>query len=209
MPEIARDAPDHLLILNAGSSSLKFAVFARTGGPGALLRGNIEGAGSNRPGLDQVNERAAAVMGPAGWAAIGHRIVHGGENLMEPRIVDAAVIAELKRIAAFAPEHLPLEIALVEEAAARFPNVAQVLCFDTAFHRDLPRVATLLPIPRRYAAAGVRRYGFHGLSYEFLRAELARLGDPAVSQGRVILAHLGNGASLAALKDGKCIDTSM
>ena len=210
MPETARDAPDHLLILNAGSSGLKFAIFARTGGPGARLRGNIEVVGGRRPGLDQVKDRAAAFMGVAGgWAAIGHRIVHGGENLIEPRIVDAAVVAELKRICAFAPEHLPLEIALVEEVAARFPTVPQILCFDTAFHRELPRVAKLLPIPRRYAAAGVRRYGFHGLSYEFLRDELARLGDPAVSQGRVILAHLGNGASLAALMDGKCIDTSM
>lgn len=104
---------------------------------------------------------------------------------------------------------LQAEIALIEAVHARCEQLPQIACFDTAFHRDLPRVACVLPIPRRYETAGVRRYGFHGLSYEFLLAELVRLGDPAATKGRVILAHLGNGASLAAVRDGKCIDTSM
>jgi acetate kinase len=119
------------------------------------------------------------------------------------------MLAELRRLKAFDPDHLPLEIELIEAFRKRHPRLPQVACFDTAFHRTMPRVAVLLPIPRRYEAAGVRRYGFHGLSYEFLMAELARLGDPAAKKGRVILAHLGNGASLAAVRDGNSIDTSM
>ena len=119
------------------------------------------------------------------------------------------MVEELRRLSPFDPDHLPLEIELIEAFCQRHPRLPQVACFDTAFHRTMPRVATLLPIPRRYEAQGVRRYGFHGLSYEFLMAELARLGDPAATKGRAILAHLGNGASLAAVRDGKSIDTSM
>ena len=109
----------------------------------------------------------------------------------------------------FDPEHLPREIELIEALRRRYPKLPQVACFDTAFHRGMPRVATQLPIPRRYAAKGVQRYGFHGLSYTFLMQELARLGDPAAARGRVILAHLGSGASMAAVRDGQSIDTSM
>ena len=141
--------------------------------------------------------------------AVGHRVVHGGPNYSEPRQVTAEMVEELHRLSPFDPEHLPLEIELIEAFRQRHPRLPQVACFDTAFHRTMPRVATLLPIPRRYEAQGVRRYGFHGLSYEFLMAELARLGDPAATKGRAILAHLGNGASLAAVRDGKSIDTSM
>jgi acetate kinase len=119
------------------------------------------------------------------------------------------MVKELHRLSPFDPEHLPLEIELLEAFTQRHPELPHVACFDTAFHRTMPRVATVLPIPRRYEAAGVRRYGFHGLSYEFLMAELARLGDPAALKGRVILAHLGNGASLAAVLDGRSVDTSM
>ena len=127
----------------------------------------------------------------------------------EPERVTPELLDELHRITPYDPEHLPLEIELIEAFRQRHPTLAQVACFDTAFHRTMPRVASLLAIPRRYEAAGVRRYGFHGLSYEFLMEELARLGDPAATKGRVILAHLGNGASLAAVRDGKSIDTSM
>ena len=116
---------------------------------------------------------------------------------------------ELHRISPYAPEHLPGEIELIEAFRQRHPKLPQVACFDTAFHRTMPRVAKLLPIPRRYATQGVERYGFHGLSYAYLMEELARLGDPAATSGRVILAHLGNGASLAAVCNGKSIDTSM
>ena len=142
-------------------------------------------------------------------AAVGHRVVHGGPKYSKPQQVTAEMVEELHRLSAFDPEHLPLEIELIEAFRQRHPRLPQVACFDTAFHRTMPRVATLLPIPRRYEAQGVRRYGFHGLSYEFLMEELARLGDPAATKGRVILAHLGNGASLAAVRDGKSIDTSM
>jgi acetate kinase len=127
----------------------------------------------------------------------------------EPEQVTPQLLDELHRITPYDPEHLPLEIELIEAFRQRHPALPQVACFDTAFHRTMPRVASLLPIPRRYDAAGVRRYGFHGLSYEFLIEELARLGDPAATKGRVILAHLGNGASLATVRDGKSIDTSM
>jgi acetate kinase len=119
------------------------------------------------------------------------------------------MVEELHRLSPFDPDHLPEEILLTEAFHHRFPELPQVACFDTAFHHDLPRVAQLLPIPRRYEAQGVRRYGFHGLSYAFLMGELARLVGPESAQGRVILAHLGNGASLAAVRDGKPVDTSM
>jgi acetate kinase len=127
----------------------------------------------------------------------------------QPERVSPTLLKELRRIAAFDPEHLPREIELIEALGRRYPDVPQVACFDTAFHRGMPAVATLLPIPRRFAAQGVQRYGFHGLSYTYLMGELARVGDPAASHGRVILAHLGSGASLAAVLDGRCIDTSM
>jgi acetate kinase len=119
------------------------------------------------------------------------------------------MVEELHRLSPFDPDHLPEEILLTEAFHHRFPELPQVACFDTAFHHDLPRVAQLLPIPRRYEAQGVRRYGFHGLSYAFLMGELARLAGPESAQGRVILAHLGNGASLAAVRGGKPVDTSM
>jgi acetate kinase len=119
------------------------------------------------------------------------------------------MVQELRRFSAFDPEHMPEEILLIEAFQRRFPDLPQVACFDTAFHHDLPRVARMLPIPRRYEAQGVRRYGFHGLSYEFLMGELARLAGTEAAQGRVILAHLGNGASLAAVRGGKSVDTSM
>ena len=119
------------------------------------------------------------------------------------------MLDELHRIRPYDPEHLPREIELIEAFRQRHPKLPQVACFDTAFHRTMPRVAKLLPIPRRFDAKGVQRYGFHGLSYAYLMEELARLGDPAATKGRVILAHLGNGASLAAVRDGKSIDTSM
>jgi acetate kinase len=119
------------------------------------------------------------------------------------------LLDELHRIRPYDPDHLPREIELIEAFRQRFPNLPQLACFDTAFHQTMPRVAKLLPLPRRFDAKGVQRYGFHGLSYAYLMEELARLGDPAATTGRVILAHLGNGASLAAVRDGKSIDTSM
>jgi acetate kinase len=139
---------------------------------------------------------------------VGHRVVHGMLHT-EPELVTQQLLDELKSIIPFDPEHLPREIELIEALRHRHPKLAQVVCFDTAFHRRMPLVATQLPIPRRYAARGIQRYGFHGLSYTYLMQELERLGDPAATRGRVILAHLGSGASLAAVRDGRCIDTSM
>ena len=139
--------------------------------------------------------------------AVGHRVVHGMKH-SEPERVTPKLLAELHRITPYDPEHLPREIGLIEAFRGRHPTLPQVACFDTAFHRTMPRVAKLLPIPRRYGARGVERYGFHGLSYAYLMEELRRL-DPAAAKGRVILAHLGNGASLAAVRHGKSIDTSM
>ncbi len=127
----------------------------------------------------------------------------------EPELVTQELLDELYRISPNDPDHLPREIELIETFRQRHPKLPQLACFDTAFHQTMPRVAKILSIPRRFDAKGVQRYGFHGLSYAYLMEELARLGDPAATTGRVILAHLGNGASLAAVRDGKSIDTSM
>jgi acetate kinase len=127
----------------------------------------------------------------------------------QPEVVSQDLLEELHRISPYDPDHLPREIELIEAFRQRHPKLPQVACFDTAFHQGMPRVAKLLPLPRRFDGQGVQRYGFHGLSYAYLLAELARLGDPAATTGRVILAHLGNGASLAAVRDGKSVDTSM
>ena len=222
-----------ILVVNGGSSSIKFALFEAGDPPQRIFEGAIEGIG--RPGSalqvkgpsssDNLSrplfasDHPAAVTALIGWleerlgreglAAVGHRVVHGGPSFSEPRPITADLVKELRRLSPFDPEHLPGEILLVEAFQRWLPSVPQVACFDTAFHRDLPRVARLLPIPRRYEAEGVRRYGFHGLSYEFLMGELARVGDPAAASGRIILAHLGSGASLCAVLDGKSIDTSM
>jgi acetate kinase len=225
--------PSCLLILNAGSSSLKFAVFRAEAGLTRLVAGSITRIGpagaelavtSGTPssvrrqpvsapdhvsGLDLVLDTIRPLVGEDGVTAVGHRIVHGGGRYSAPQKADAALLDELRRFSPFDSEHLPAEISLIAALQSRHPNLPQVACFDTAFHHDLPRVARVLPVPRRLELIGVRRYGFHGLSYEFLMAELVRLGDPAATQGRVILAHLGNGASLAAVRDGKSVDTSM
>ena len=140
---------------------------------------------------------------------MGHRIVHGGPNLREPQRLTTELVEELRRLIPLDPVHLPEEILIIETMQQRFPDLLQVVCFDIAFHHDMPRVARLLPIPHHYEAQGVRRYGFHGISYEFLMSELAQSEKPEVARGRIILAHLGNGASLAAVRDGKPIDTSM
>jgi acetate kinase len=155
--------------------------------------------------MDWIDER----VGRDAVAAVGHRVVHGGPTYSEPQRITGEMVEELHRLSPFNPEHLPEESLLTEAFHRRFPDLPQVACFDTAFHHDLPRVAQQLPIPRRYEAQGVRRYGFHGLSYAFLMGELARLAGAEAAQGRVVLAHLGNGASLAAVRDGKPVDTSM
>ena len=140
---------------------------------------------------------------------VAHRVVHGGPKYHEPQRVTPELLDELHRVTSMDPDHLPAEIGMIQAVQMRFPRLAQVVCFDTAFHAGMPRVARLMPIPRRYEAQGLRRYGFHGLSYTFLLEELRRLDGAQAAEGRVILAHLGGGASMAAVRGGQCIDTSM
>src|SRR5258708_1084692 len=200
----------HILTINAGSSSVRFAIFSSGERPVRLLDGKMERVGGEAAAVtaDRLAQRLKAAVTIAGRGGSGHRVVHGMQH-NQPERVSPSLLTDLRSIASFDPEHLPREIELIEAMQRRYPDVPQVACFDTAFHRGMPAEATLLPIPRRYAAKGVQRYGFHGLSYTFLMQELARLGDRAASRGRVILAHLGSGASLAAVLDGRCIDTSM
>jgi acetate kinase len=222
----------NVLTINGGSSSIRFAIFEASQPPRRLLQGKIERIGGADAALsvDHCDGRAPAHgsidIKKHGTVArflmdwlesqplfktldgVGHRVVHGMQR-SQPERVTAGLLDELKRMMPFDPEHLPAEIELIEAVRDRRPQLAQAVCFDTAFHRSMPLVAVQLPIPRRYFARGVQRYGFHGLSFTFLMQELNRLGDPAAARGRIILAHLGSGASLAAVRDGNCIDTSM
>ena len=228
-----KPAKPRILTINGGSSSIKFALFEAGDSLRQILEGGIERIGlpeatlrvkgveqaDNFSRLVKAPDHTAAVGALMDWieersgrdalTAVGHRVVHGGPKYYKPQRITAEMVEELRRLSPFDPDHMPEEILLTSAFHRRFPDLPQVACFDTAFHHDLPRVAQLLPIPRRYEAQGVRRYGFHGLSYAFLMEELARLGDPAATTGRVILGHLGNGASLVAVRDGKPLDTSM
>jgi acetate kinase len=221
-----------ILTINGGSSSIKFALYAAVQTLKRGLFGTIGRIGSSgtkltfhdaddKPSASRklvAADHKSAANFLLDWLekqndfasvkAVGHRVVHGMKHT-EPEIVTPKLLAELRRISPYDPDHLPREIELIELIRQRHPKLPQVVCFDTAFHQTMPRVAKLLPIPRRFDAKGIQRYGFHGLSYSFLMEELARLGDPAAKNGRVILAHLGNGASLAAVRDGQSIDTSM
>jgi acetate kinase len=155
--------------------------------------------------MDWINERVGRVP----LTSVGHRVVHGGPKYWDPQCITPELIEELHHITPFDPDHLPEEILLIEAFHRRFPDMPQIACFDTAFHHDMPRVAKLVPIPRRYEAKGVQRYGFHGLSYAYLMQELERLAGAVAANGRVILAHLGSGASMAAVLGGQSIDTTM
>src|SRR6202163_334026 len=223
--------PDCVLTINGGSSSIRFAVYEGRDTLRRRLAGKIDRIGLSDTNLI-VGDSAGKLPAPLrlsagdhrtavgvllGWLeaqpifasvrTAGHRVVHGMKHA-EPERITPKLLAELRRITPYDPDHLPREVALIEAFRQRYPKLSQVACFDTAFHRSMPRVATLLPIPRRYDAKGVQRYGFHGLSYAYLMEELGRI-DPAAAKGRVILAHLGNGASLAAVRHGESIDTSM
>ncbi|MEO6940449.1 MAG: acetate/propionate family kinase [Candidatus Kapaibacterium sp.] len=223
----------HILALNSGSSSIKFALFEAARPLRRVLGGAIERIGLSDStlrvtGLDatdnftspvKASDQASAIDALMSFIqehtrddsieAVGHRIVHGGSVYFEPQLFTKEMAENLRHFTIFDPEHLPDEIQLAEAFHKRFPNVPQVACFDTAFHHNMPRIARMLPIPRRYEAKGLRRYGFHGLSYAYLIEELARVAGIETAQGRVILAHLGNGASLAAVHNGKSVDTSM
>ena len=222
----------HLLTVNTGSSSLKAALYRvgaretrllaaqaeRIGSPGSRLRLEDFRGDALYERRDALPDHPAAVrtlldrLRIQGWdrdlAAVGHRVVHGGDHYSEPRLIDAKLTKNLRRLAQIDPDHMPQALATIEVIAQSYPTVPQVACFDTAFHHRMPRVARLYALPRRFAEAGVLRYGFHGLSCEYVMEEL-RATDPAEADGRVIVAHLGNGASLTAVRGGVGLDTTM
>ncbi|MDQ2803886.1 MAG: acetate kinase, partial [Pseudomonadota bacterium] len=227
-----------ILTLNAGSSSLRFALFdaeiAAGGDMQATARGevaNLDGTphllaydttgtviadqhwpAEKPPGFETVLHTLLAFaddhLGQRGLAAVGHRVVHGGADHVAPAEVTSALLADLEALTALDPLHMPHNIAPIHAVAAARPTLPQVVCFDTAFHHTLPLVARSFALPRDLQAAGVRRYGFHGLSYEYIAGRLAR-DAPALARGRVIVAHLGSGASLCALQDGRSVATTM
>jgi acetate kinase len=225
---------DYALVLNAGSSSLKFCVYRRAPAEawGLAARGQIEGIGT-APRLKAKDDGAevladerldpavkdgpAALDALAGWLraryggsrvlGVGHRVVHGGARFARPAVVTPEVVEELRRLVPLAPLHQPHNLAAIDAVTERLPGVPQVACFDTAFHRGQPAVAELVPLPREITRAGVQRYGFHGLSYEYIASVLPEVA-PEIARGRVIVAHLGSGASLCALRDGRSVDSS-
>jgi acetate kinase len=219
-----------IAVLNAGSSSIKFAVYD---GESVLFHGRIEGVGvephlqatdaAGRSLIDQRLpadglDRAAAtrrlletvveLVRGRPVLAVGHRVVHGGIKYAAPVRVDARVLADLAELAPLAPLHQPHNLASIAAIAEAAPQIPQVACFDTAFHRGQPHLAQLFALPRRFTDAGVRRYGFHGLSYEYVVSRLPEVA-PALAKGRVIAAHLGNGASLCAIRDGRSVASTM
>ena len=226
------DRASCVLTLNGGSSSIRFAVYESGQPLRRRLAGKIDRIGASGTTLSVTQSPEHAAPRPrrvvavdhrdaadvllrwleaqpifASVRAAGHRVVHGMRR-SEPALVTSKLLADLRRNAPYDPEHLPVEIGLMDALRTRYPGLRQVACFDTAFHRSMPKVARMLPIPRRYAARRVERYGFHGISYSYLIEELRRL-DPTAARGRVILAHLGSGASLCAARDGKSLETSM
>ena len=218
-------------VINAGSSSLKFSVYA---GDQRLLDGQVDGIGVRPaakardaggaslppPNLGAVppNTPADALVAIMPWlndrlggrrfAALGHRVVHGGPNHAAPCLVTPALLAELDRLSPLAPLHQPHNLAPIRAAMARAPDLPQVACFDTAFHRTIPEVSQVFALPRAMADRGIRRYGFHGLSYDYIASVLPRVA-PEIAHGRLVVAHLGNGASLCALRDGRSVATTM
>jgi len=216
-----------VLCLNGGSSSIKFSLYDLGATEKRLANGAVEriGLDDGRVWVDVAGERVAnqtaasfpdhlaavrAAFEALGKrdlpapAAVGHRLVHGGPDHWLPERVDDRLLETLRALIPFAPLHLPAEIAQIEAVAARFPGLPQVVCFDTAFHHAMPELAARLPLPRALWEAGIRRYGFHGLSYEYIVAQAG-----AAALGRAVIAHLGNGASMAAVRDGKPVDTTM
>jgi len=226
---------DYTVVVNAGSSSLKFSVFHKTDTDSweADTRGQVEGLGTkpqfsakNGAGervadtaLDPRLSDAKAALGfVADWlrerfpgahvVGVGHRVVHGGAEYSGPTIVTQEVLEKLRALIPLAPLHQPYNLAAIEAVWERLPGVPQVVCFDTSFHRGQPAVAQLVPLPREIRDAGVQRYGFHGLSYEYIASALPSIA-PEIARGRVVVAHLGSGASLCALKNGKSVDSTL
>ncbi len=222
-----------ILTINSGSSSVKFGLFEVEQVEKRIFSGSLERIGlragifrvdddRNEPLVDEhivLPDHEAALKRLYGWleqnttgqnlAAVGHRVVHGGPHYNQPQRITPAVIAELKRLISLAPDHLPHEIKAIQATSNAYPELNQVACFDTAFHRQMPRLAQIVPLPRHYMHAGLVRYGFHGLSYEYILQELRKEAGDEAADGRVIIAHLGNGASMAAARQGKSVDTTM
>jgi len=223
---------NRVLTINGGSSSIKFALYQNDGSLNRLLHGNIDRIGlpdsklsysqekenqNETLNLDAHDHKSTAnflmdwlddKIDFATINGIGHRVVFGMQHT-KPEIITQELLDELYRFSSFDPEHLPVEIDLIKAFRQRYPNLPQVACFDTTFHSTMPRVAKLLTVPRRFDKKGIQRYGFHGLSFTYLMEELSRVAGTKAANGRVILAHLGNGASMAAVRGGKSIDTSM
>jgi len=226
---------DALLILNAGSSSLKFSVFLDSAEPVLLLRGQFEELLTSPRFTAQ--DASGAVIGKHEWtrgarfgheaaieflfewgrqgtlaghhlAAVGHRVVHGGLKFTEPVLLEPQTVAELEKLVPLAPLHQPHSVAAIEAVTRHAPQLPQVACFDTSFHRTQPPLAETFALPKRYAEQGVLRYGFHGLSYEYVASRLAEQ-DQRAATGRTVIAHLGNGASMCALRAGRSVATTM
>lgn len=217
---------DHILTLNAGSSSIKFALFRRDLDGAPVASGQIDGIGVKpRLTLDGVSREAAEardhasalqtivaaltpILANAHIAAVGHRVVHGGRSYAEPVILDDPTLEALAALAPLAPLHQPHNVSGIRVARQLFPHALQIACFDTAFHRAQPWVNDTFALPRHFYEEGVRRYGFHGLSYEYVSSELARMA-PHHASGRLVIAHLGNGASMCALRGGQSVASTM
>ena len=227
---------DYAIVLNAGSSSLKFCIYRRPAVEAWRLeaRGQIEGIGTSpqfsakdgsgarlderaldrtvvrdgRSALDALASWLRSTYGGARVLGVGHRVVHGGAQFAGPTIVTPHVLEELRKLVPLAPLHQPHNLAAIEAVVERLPGVPQVACFDTSFHRGQPAVAEIVPLPREICRSGVQRYGFHGLSYEYIASVLPQIA-PEIANKRVIVAHLGSGASLCAMKNGKSIDSSL
>ncbi len=218
-----------ILVLNAGSSSLKFAVYAPANGLDLLVDGQVQSLGpeaelhlrqgereetrrlgpaDHKTALSEVLFALSSVLDGTTIAAVGHRIVHGGAHFAEPVRLTPDILADIETLVPLAPLHQPHNLATIRAAMDAFPEAVQVGCFDTAFHRGQPWVSDTYALPREYYDDGVRRYGFHGLSYDFISSALSDLA-PSLSSGRVIVAHLGNGASMCAIKSGRSVASTM
>ncbi|MBC9928988.1 acetate/propionate family kinase [Chitinophaga qingshengii] len=220
-----------LLMINCGSSSIKYSLYTADGRKKLVLSGEVRHIGtqniiySEYPAFGQLSMLAVPVMdypdtiryvisrlNEQGYLkqakAVGHRVVHGMQYIT-PCLVTAELLSGLKQLISFDPDHLPQAIGMMEAISHLYPAIPQVACFDTAFHQTMPAVASRLPIPQRFESYGLRRYGFHGLSYQYLTKALAKTAGKKIANGRVVMAHLGNGASLAAIRKGKSIDTTM
>ncbi len=232
MTDRARRMDRHVLTINPGSSSLKAGLYRigmgehlvvaaraeRIGIPGSRLMVTDASGATLLDRREDVPDHAAALRALFAWlrdwrdarpfAAVGHRIVHGGMRYREPQRITPEMVAALRELTQIDPDHLPQTLGIIEAVGRAYPDVPQIACFDTAFHRDMPPVARHYALPPAYAALGIVRYGFHGLSYEYIMDTLRGI-DPATADGRVIIAHLGNGASMAAVRGGIGVDTTM